>query len=72
MAAPRANWRARLCCRLFGHIRRSGWWGDALYGRVAGGYRDGTGRSHYQVWLECDRCGAKYIAARFHGSQVRG
>jgi hypothetical protein len=62
----------KLICALFGHVRRSGWWGDGLYGEVCGGYRDGIGRSHYQVRLECDRCGARYTAARFHGSQVHG
>lgn len=66
----RVKWWAHLRCKLFGHVQYSGWWGDALYGRVTGGYRDGTGRSHYQVRLQCDRCEAEYTAARFHGSQV--
>jgi hypothetical protein len=58
-------------CNLFGHARpRQGWWGDGLYGKVWGGYVDGIGRSHFQVWLDCPRCGEDYIAARFHGAQA--
>ena len=57
----------RLLCRLFGHRRYAGWWGDGLYGEVIGGYRDGIGRSHYQIRKECDRCGTEYTLARFHG-----
>lgn len=60
----------KILCKLFGHTRRAGWFGDGLYGEVVGGYRDGTGRSHYTVKLDCDRCGEPYAAARFHGSQV--
>ena len=60
-----------LLCKMFGHMRRSGWWGDALYGKVLSGGRDDFGRTHYRVELKCDRCGEKYIAARFHGHQVQ-
>lgn len=57
-----------LLCKLFGHVRRTGWFGDGLYGKVTGGYVDGIGRSHYEVSLQCDRCDEKYVAARFHGA----
>ena len=57
----------KLLCKLFGHVRRAGWWGDGLYGDVSAGGRDGTGRHHYEVRLKCDRCGKNYTAARFHG-----
>jgi hypothetical protein len=61
-----------LLCDLFGHkLPKRGWWGDGLYGKVSGGHRDGTGRSHYQVRNECSRCGESFITARFHGEQVR-
>lgn len=62
----------KLICAMFGHVRYSGWWGDALYGKVRGGYRDGIGRTHFEIMLECDRCGKTYTAARFHGSQMEG
>lgn len=57
-------------CKLFGHARpRQGWWGDGLYGRITGGARDGIGRTHYQVMIQCPRCGEEYIGARFHGKK---
>jgi hypothetical protein len=59
----------RLLCKMIGHVRYAGWWGDALYGPVSGGYTDGIGRSHYQIRLKCDRCGERYTAARFHGPE---
>lgn len=61
-----------LLCDLFGHRQpRTGWWGDGRYGRVTGGYRDGIGRTHFQVMKECPRCEREYILARFHGEDVR-
>lgn len=57
-------------CRVFGHRRASGWWGDGLYGEVIAHGVDGIGRSHYSVWNTCNRCGARYRLARFHGHQV--
>lgn len=63
-----ANLLKRMVCKMFGHRQYSGWWGDALYGDVKGGYRDGIGRTHFTVRLKCDRCGEKYAAARFHGN----
>jgi len=60
-----------ILCKIFGHtLPRKGWWGDGLYGRVTGGFHDGTGRSHYRVDLTCPRCGDDWTVARFHGSQV--
>ena len=60
-----------ILCKLFGHTQDKGWWGDALYGNVEGGSVDGIGRKHFHITLNCDRCGERYVAARFHGSQVR-
>lgn len=57
----------RVLCKLFGHKRNSGWWGDGLYGTLRGPNTDGIGRAHYTVTLECDRCGERYLAARFYG-----
>lgn len=57
----------RVICKLFGHRQYSGWWGDALYGEVHGGYTDGIGRSHFTVEKPCGRCGKNYVLARFHG-----
>jgi len=62
----------KLICAIFGHVRRAGWWGDALYGSVVGGYRDNIGRTHFEVEADCDRCGETYTLARFHGSQLKG
>ena len=58
-------------CRLFGHHRQAGWWGDGLYGDVIGPITDGIRRTHYRVEQKCDRCGKRYTLARFHGSQVK-
>lgn len=55
----------RLLCKLFGHTRYSGWWGDGLYGDVVSAGCDGIGRHHFRVQNECDRCGEKYTLARF-------
>lgn len=56
-----------ILCKMFGH-REMGYYRDgAPYGKVRGGQADGTGRLHYQVELKCDRCGATFIGARFHG-----
>jgi hypothetical protein len=57
-------------CKMFGHTRRRGWWGDGLYGDVVSCGRDGIGSEHLCVRLECDRCGEKYTAARFYEGQV--
>lgn len=46
-------------------MRRAGWWGDALYGRVDSICRDGLGVTHFTVKNTCDRCGEEYIMARF-------
>jgi len=61
---------AKLLCRLFGHRRYSGWCGDGLYGRIRPCGIDGTGRTHFEVIENCDRCGRSYTLARFHGEQV--
>jgi hypothetical protein len=53
-------------CKMFGHKRDKGWWGDGLYGEVKMAGTDGTGRRHAAIYLECDRCGDSYVAARFH------
>lgn len=60
-----------LLCRIFGHaLPKRGWWGDGLYGRVSGGYRDGIKRTHYRVELECPRCRKWWVSARFHGGKL--
>lgn len=59
-----------LLCRLFGHRRFGGWYGDGLYGRVEGRGEDGIGEKHFAVVGDCDRCGEEYTLARFHGSGV--
>jgi len=56
-----------ILCKMFGHKRNAGWWGDGLYGRVHGPITDGIGRTHYSVEADCDRCGERYRLARFHG-----
>jgi hypothetical protein len=58
-----------ILCKLFGHKRNAGWWGDGLYGSVHTIGADNTGRTHFHVRLKCDRCGESYVAARFHGHQ---
>jgi hypothetical protein len=57
-----------LRCRLFGHIWRSGWWGSLPYLEPGSlpGYRDGVGRYHINLRLECDRCGSRFVVARIH------
>ena len=58
-----------LLCKLFGHaLPKTGWFGDALYGEIHGGYMDGVGRTHFEVFHKCPRCGEKWRAARFHGN----
>lgn len=58
----------KFLCKMFGHKRDKGWWGDGLYGEVKMVGTDGTGRRHASIYLECDRCGESYVAARFHPS----
>lgn len=59
----------RIRCRLFGHaLPTPGWYGDALYGEVVGGNRDGIGRTHFEIFHKCPRCGEMWRAARFHGT----
>jgi hypothetical protein len=55
-----------IICKIFGHTRYSGWWGDGLYGKVLIGSTDGTGRTHALICEYCDRCNEEYILARFH------
>lgn len=55
-----------ILCRLFGHMRRSGWYGDGLYGNVRLTGADGTGRMHAHIDAACDRCGRTYVLGRFH------
>jgi hypothetical protein len=56
-----------ILCKMLGHKRNAGWWGDGLYGVLSAPTTDGTGRTHHTVTLVCDRCSEDYIAARFHG-----
>jgi len=60
----------KLRCKMFGHVRYKGWWGDGLYGKVFQTGRDGTGRTHAYITAECDRCGETYVLARFHPSEL--
>lgn len=58
-----------LWCKVFGHaMPPQGWWGDGLYGEVRGGREDGVGRTHFEIWHSCPRCGESWMAARFHGT----
>ena len=59
-----------ILCKLFGHRRYSGWYGDGLYGKVKFHAIDNLGTTHYTVNGDCDRCGENYILARFHGHSV--
>lgn len=60
----------KLLCKMFGHIRYGGWWGDGLYGKVIQTGPDGTGRTHAHITGQCDRCGERYVLARFHPSEL--
>lgn len=66
--AHQRNSKPHLLCRLFGHIRRPGWWGDSLYGQVIPGPVDNLNTFHFEVVADCDRCGCEYTLARFHGN----
>jgi len=59
----------RIICKLIGHHRRAGWFGDGLYGRVVLSGYDGVGLLHAYIEAECDRCGQDYTLARFHPNQ---
>lgn len=63
----------RMRCRVFGHkLPETGWFGDGLYGEVReDGIDNGGGRTHFSVWHECPRCGEKWRAARFHGTDPK-
>jgi hypothetical protein len=55
-----------ILCRLFGHKRNIGWYGDGLYGDIQLWGIDGVGRAHASIVAECDRCGETYTLARLH------
>lgn len=61
----------RLVCKMLGHVRYPGWYGDGLYGRVVYTGTDGLGHRHYAVEAECDRCEARYVLARINASQIK-
>lgn len=61
-----------MLCRIFGHKRDAGWWGDGLYGDVVAGALDGIHRQHYAVMNNCDRCGRRYVMARFSKKENPG
>jgi hypothetical protein len=56
-----------LLCRLFGHGVPDGYGTDAPYGSLIGGARDGIGREHWSVRVNCPRCGDRYVLAKLHG-----
>jgi hypothetical protein len=60
-----------ILCRIFGHIRHAGWYGDGLYSQIHIGAIDNLGSIHFRAKNTCDRCGETYILARFHYSQVK-
>lgn len=68
---PANKWekKAKLSCRLFGHVWKSGWWGDHPYLERKGGNVDGIGRVHFSLECECVRCYTKSTVARIHGEK---
>jgi hypothetical protein len=67
---PAKSWETNvpLTCRLFGHVWRSGWWGDKPYLKRSKHFiTDGTGRTHYNLDCRCDRCDKELTVAHIHG-----
>lgn len=60
-----------IICKMFGHTRHKGWYGDGLYGDVHMSAIDGIGRAHAHITAECDRCHETYVLARFQPNSER-
>ena len=62
---------SKLLCRWFGHRPvPPGWWGDVPYQKPKCVGVDNIGRSHFLIEQDCDRCGERWIVARFHDGKV--
>ena len=65
-----------MLCAMFGHqpVKDFQWGRRPVTGsypsRIVGPVVDGIGRNHFQVFVECPRCGAEYMGARVHGEDI--
>lgn len=59
-------WHKNLWCRLFGHVWKSGWYGDKPYLRQTYKALSNLNTLHLKLECDCDRCGESHEVGYTH------